>query len=406
MKCHGSGRKTDTETRQPLQILGALLVAALLLFGGDHPAHAANFAVNRTADTIDAKPGDGVCADSDNHCTLRAAIMEANALPGADTVTLPAGTYTLSQVAGAAASELVITDDVTIEGAGAASTIIDADGIDRVLEVLPGATVQIHAVTVQNGVAGGIFNRGTLTLIGTTVSGNTALNFGGGIFNSGTMTLVDTTVTNNDTVGPNLSGGGGGIFNQGTMTLTGTTVSGTARTQKRRIGRLSRGSHRGVRLITQITSAPPKADLPTVTPTTENPWSPASRSSFCMVEVREVANNRYSQAMALLAASRSRITATSRPPNEDSKTVCPRYSKPSFPACWSSFYMVDVREVASSLYRLPLPALARSFVITTSTSLPPIAVSPPMTPANSKPASAASFISLSIVDVLVVAKTR
>lgn len=59
-------------------------------------AHAATFTVNSTADAVDAALGDGVCATAGGQCTLRAAIQEANALAGADTITLPAGTYILT----------------------------------------------------------------------------------------------------------------------------------------------------------------------------------------------------------------------------------------------------------------------------------------------------------------------
>src|SRR5207244_9879942 len=41
--------------------------------------------VNSTADTSDSSPGDGVC-DGGGICTLRAAIEEANATPGADVI--------------------------------------------------------------------------------------------------------------------------------------------------------------------------------------------------------------------------------------------------------------------------------------------------------------------------------
>ena len=50
---------------------------------------------------MDKNPGDGVCADINNKCSLRAAIMEANAFPGTDTIMVPNGTYTLT-IAGAA----------------------------------------------------------------------------------------------------------------------------------------------------------------------------------------------------------------------------------------------------------------------------------------------------------------
>ena len=68
------------------------------------PAQAVVFTVDSTVDAVDAVPGDGICADASGACTLRAAIHEANVLPGADVVEVPAGTY----VGG-----LGITDSVT-----------------------------------------------------------------------------------------------------------------------------------------------------------------------------------------------------------------------------------------------------------------------------------------------------
>lgn len=42
--------------------------------------------VNSTGDAVDVNPGDGICRTSGNVCTLRAAIMEANARPGPETI--------------------------------------------------------------------------------------------------------------------------------------------------------------------------------------------------------------------------------------------------------------------------------------------------------------------------------
>ena len=68
---------------------------------------------------------------------------------------------------------------------------------------------------------GGIFNEGTLTMSGVTVSGNRTNGSGGGICNDGTLNLNDVTITGN------VSGGyGGGIYNNGTITLTGADISG------------------------------------------------------------------------------------------------------------------------------------------------------------------------------------
>ncbi len=158
-----------------------LALAAIILWA--HPPQVARadvFAVTKTADT-----NDGAC---DADCSLREAIIAANALPGSDTITVLAGTYTLG-IAGtgedaSATGDLDITDDVVINGAGAAQTIIDGGAIDRVFHIHTGVVVEINDVTVQNGNApfegGGIFNdsNATLTIINSTISGNSAASRG------------------------------------------------------------------------------------------------------------------------------------------------------------------------------------------------------------------------------------
>ncbi len=216
---------------------GLLALAALVLAQGQQ-AYAATINVNSTADVI---------AD-DGACTLREAITAANtdtasgATPGecaagsgADTIDLPSGTYTLS-IAGVgedanATGDLDITDDLTINGAGQATTIVDGNALDRVFDIDPfpfvGDTVEISGLTIQNGSfsfdGGGIRNplSATLTLNSSTVSGNTASR-GGGIFNIGTMTLTSSTVSGNSAG----SSGGGIRNNGGTLTLNSSTVSG------------------------------------------------------------------------------------------------------------------------------------------------------------------------------------
>lgn len=189
---------------------------------------ASTYTVTKTADT-----NDSVC---DADCSLREAIGAANTSSGADTIPIPSGAYTLT-LAGSgedvnATGDFDITGDLTLNGVGAGSTVIDGGGIDRVLTILSSATVQVNALTVQNGDpgigfgAGGILNNGTLTMTGAIVSSNTADNFGGGIYNSGSLTLTDTTVRDNILLGTNTSGGGGGIFSTGTLILVRNTLSG------------------------------------------------------------------------------------------------------------------------------------------------------------------------------------
>ena len=72
---------------QSLALILTLALSALIL-GGTEPASAATFTVTKTADT-----NDGIC---DTDCSLREAIVAANAAPGAGTVgTLPASGFGL-----------------------------------------------------------------------------------------------------------------------------------------------------------------------------------------------------------------------------------------------------------------------------------------------------------------------
>jgi len=122
------------------------LAACLLLIVRSLPAQAATFNVTTTADTND---------ECDADCSLREAISAANFVGGANTIVLPAGTYTLA-LAGAgeeanATGDLDITSNITIEGAGADVTIIDAAGLDRVLDVRFGGSLSLSGVTVTGG---------------------------------------------------------------------------------------------------------------------------------------------------------------------------------------------------------------------------------------------------------------
>jgi CSLREA domain-containing protein len=223
-------------------------------------ASAATFTVNSTADAVDARPGDGICATAAGACTLRAAIQETNALPGADTVMVPAGTYTLTipgrGETAAATGDLDITDNLTVTGAGAAATIVEpctpspvtapCSGIDRVFHVDPngaGIDVTISGMTIQNGTTlvipfvsanggaillgvaqtqGSPVPSGRLTLTDCVIRVSSTPRDGGGIFNNaGTLTLIRTTVTANSGIN------GGGIANgdTGVLSLTDSTVS-------------------------------------------------------------------------------------------------------------------------------------------------------------------------------------
>nr|HRL13074.1 choice-of-anchor Q domain-containing protein [Aggregatilineales bacterium] len=253
------------------------LTILLLIIFSTGTAHAVSLTVNSTVDAPDANPGDGICATAAGVCTLRAAIQEANALAGADTITVPAGIYTLTlgsgfggpvdppqppepifncNVAGSGDhyGDLDIMCPLTITGAGAGATIIQAGppsagappeqlALDRLIEIHAAAgNVTISGVTLQNGYhgeAGGALanaSNGVVRLQNVTIRDSFATTAGGGIYSgepleiecpepcaAGTRRLEII----NSTISGNSSGGeGGGVYVQlGTLTITGGTIS-------------------------------------------------------------------------------------------------------------------------------------------------------------------------------------
>jgi|CXWL01.1.fsa_nt_gi CSLREA domain-containing protein len=69
-----------------LAVLAALILLSLASPASPVGAVPLVFVVDSTNDGSDANPGNGVCATGPGNCTLRAAIQEANANPGADTI--------------------------------------------------------------------------------------------------------------------------------------------------------------------------------------------------------------------------------------------------------------------------------------------------------------------------------
>lgn len=85
------------------------------------------FRVNTPADTVDIAPGDGTCQDESGLCSLRAAIIESNAMPGANTVFVPAGDFHFNLTDAdedlALSGDLDILDDATIIGRGSGAPL-------------------------------------------------------------------------------------------------------------------------------------------------------------------------------------------------------------------------------------------------------------------------------------------
>ncbi|MCB9377633.1 MAG: CSLREA domain-containing protein [Holophagales bacterium] len=120
-----SAARRTTSYRTP--IVPMLLALALAASSLD----AATFVVDTLTDSHDASPGDGVCADGAANCTLRAAIEEANAWSGHDTVSLGPGDHVVDLVIGNPANgvPLEVLTDMDIVGAGAGATTISVDDV-------------------------------------------------------------------------------------------------------------------------------------------------------------------------------------------------------------------------------------------------------------------------------------
>jgi VCBS repeat-containing protein len=184
-------RPTRAPSRKSTTKPGRPRLALESLEDRDNPS---DITVTTLADTVG---GPGV--------SLRDAIIQANANPGDDFIRIiPTGTITLTQAGAgedaALTGDLDVTDtsgSIFLYGALPGATVIDADGLDRVFDVRPGARLVTQYVTVQGGVAdygGGFRNEGILvTTVGTLVTGNVATVGGGGIANIGTDARVTAT---------------------------------------------------------------------------------------------------------------------------------------------------------------------------------------------------------------------
>ncbi|NQU19676.1 MAG: VCBS repeat-containing protein [Candidatus Nealsonbacteria bacterium] len=150
--------------------------------------------------------------------------------------------------------ELQITSDLDLMGLGV--TIVAAEN-SRVLRVDDNITATISDLTITGGYTtsnnsgAGILNDGELSVINSTIAGNSSGWTGGGIFNTGTLWVVNSTISGNRTRAGSYSGGGirnqptgmlwvvnstisgnssaalgGGIFNYGTLSVVNSTIFG------------------------------------------------------------------------------------------------------------------------------------------------------------------------------------
>jgi hypothetical protein len=181
--------------------------------------------------TADISADTGACGDAGittppSPLSLREATCLADNIGGDVTITVPAGVYNLTSGELRLGAEPGQT--IALTGASQASTVIDAGGLNRVLELdfnlSGGISTTISGLTLRGGSdatygGGGIIaGSGTsdtldsLTISNSTITGNqtdpasTALPGGGVQFIGGSLTIVNSTISNNSSGGSPGSG--------------------------------------------------------------------------------------------------------------------------------------------------------------------------------------------------------
>ncbi|MEM7480045.1 MAG: choice-of-anchor Q domain-containing protein [Acidobacteriota bacterium] len=204
-----------------------LLCAALTVLCLAPPALGDVFSPNLKAD---GPPG-----RCEADCTFREAVLTANFRPGADVVMLEAGSYSLRRGGRgeevASTGDLDVTDDLTVIGAGADRTFLDARGLDRLFDVKGNVRLELVGVTLRNGDAGGghggavrAIHPGSVVLLkGVMIEDSRAPSggMGGALFSGGVAEVVESAL-----IGNAAEISGGAIASEGILRVVASTFTG------------------------------------------------------------------------------------------------------------------------------------------------------------------------------------
>lgn len=181
-------------------------------------------------------PNDTVVTVTDDRGegSLRQAILNANALEGANTISFDSeiGPFAEPQTILLKSDLPDLSGELTIDGRiegrlwKATGVTLSGGGVRRVFRVAVGGDVTLHGFTIADGHAaqgGGILNEGKLSVEGVTFLANSAVTDGGGLANlGGSATVINSTFAGNQA-----GGHGGGLANlHGEAVVTNCTFSG------------------------------------------------------------------------------------------------------------------------------------------------------------------------------------
>lgn len=217
-----------------VRLLTTAALLALALTAIAAPAvYATTISVTTTTDELN---NDGDCSlrEAVRASALNVAVDKCRAGSATDLITLQADVYPLTLPGdddNGVTGDLDLFGTLTISGWDANHTFIDGSGIDRVIDVRPGARVVLNRLALRNGAVadggGGVRNFQNLTLTNCAISGNDGGTNAGGLYNApdATASISNCVISQNQS-----DSGAGGIQNGGSLTLSNTTVDGNAST--------------------------------------------------------------------------------------------------------------------------------------------------------------------------------
>lgn len=232
-------------------LLSILIASPFIKTEVAHAAFSGPVVVDSLGDEPDANPGDEVCATVSGACTFRAAIMETNAVAGADEINFSvSGTIVVTQPEtnenAALDGDLDITDSLTIRANN--NITIDGNATSRIFYVFSG-NASFIGLTIQNGQGGiysttsgdttvesslitnsakeGMFVIRALTIKNSTISNNTASS---GVVAAVSNSFGPLTIENSTISGNNINFHGGLWSNASDVRIVNTTISGNVGT--------------------------------------------------------------------------------------------------------------------------------------------------------------------------------
>ncbi len=239
-------------------IVPALVLFAFSALGVDAQSVGKVFTVSSSADSFDLTPGDGICADAEGRCTLRAAVDEANGVPATRdiivfdlqypaVIDLTLGELRITgsgaSIVGPGARRLyvqrftggpqfrifeipnsgtsAVIRGLSIHDGNASSGKIGGGGAIR---IGPGAILHLAEASLRNHTApqaGAVLNEGTLTVSRSLFQNNSSGGFGGAI---GTTSTSNTRIVNT-TITSNAARAGGAIWADGPLLCVNCTIT-------------------------------------------------------------------------------------------------------------------------------------------------------------------------------------